>query len=132
MMTFWANTAFALLLLALASGFLVLVKAKKQDEPVVKSIGVFLGYAIMVLSIVGILCTTYYSFRYWEDGYYKRPLGARGWHQEECRPYMMKHMGPGGMQDTMGPMHRARHGKGMMKPMPPGSNSQDNMNDSDD
>jgi hypothetical protein len=99
-MVFHADTAFALILIALGVGFWVLVKARSQEDGNLKGFGTILGYFIVVLSFLVLLCAGYYSVRYWEDGYFaSRPakeavVGPMGMHR--AGPGMMGHMGMSG------------------------------------
>ena len=77
-MVFHADAAYALILIALGIGFWVLIKAKSPEAGNLKGFGTILGYVIIVLSFLVLLCASYYSIRYWEDGYFTKPasMGA--------------------------------------------------------
>ncbi len=108
-MMFLADSAFGLILIALGIGFWVLVKSRSADlGSNLKGLGSFLGYFIIIVSFVVLLCTSYYTARYWEDGHFRTPAATM--------PMMGGMMGQmqGGM---MGPMHGGMMGKmhgGMM------------------
>ncbi len=72
-MLFLADTAFALELIAIGVGFIVLLKAQKDETGTYKGLGKFLGYFILVLAFFALLCTSYYAVKYWEDGRYQTP-----------------------------------------------------------
>ena len=55
------------LLLCLAAGYGVLVLANRQERPLDK-LGRFIGGVILLVSLVGLLCTAVCGFRYWRSG----------------------------------------------------------------
>jgi len=83
-MVFLADMAFATEIIALVAGTALLAYSCKEGigcKGFVKAI----AYITIVLSILTLLCTSYYSLRYWEDGYFKHPQAMMGG----------KHRGPG-------------------------------------
>ncbi|RMF06780.1 MAG: hypothetical protein D6762_08770 [Candidatus Neomarinimicrobiota bacterium] len=72
-MMFLADTAFGLELIALGIGFWVLIRARNAEAGNLKGLGTFLGYFIIVGSFLVLLCTSYYTVRYWEDGHFRSP-----------------------------------------------------------
>ena len=87
-MVFHGDIAIALTLIALGVGYLVLVKARKQESSGTKTIGLIIGWIVIVVAAITLLCASYYSLRYWDDGYYGNPS-----------PMMMQ--GPGMMAPGM-------------------------------
>ncbi len=67
-MIFHADIAIALSLIAIGVGYWVLSKSKSMEDTGLKTTGKFLGYLITIAAILTLLCTTYYSLKYWEDG----------------------------------------------------------------
>ncbi|MFQ6612754.1 MAG: hypothetical protein ACE5D2_06595 [Fidelibacterota bacterium] len=70
-MIFHADIAVALALIAIGVGFWVLSKSQSMENTGLKTTGKFLGYLITVAAVLTLLCTTYYSLKYWEDGAFK-------------------------------------------------------------
>lgn len=103
-MMFQADTAFAAELLALVAGTFLLTWVAKQ-EVCCKTFGKVVAYFAIVASILGMLCTGYYTLRYWEDGHFKSP-------------HLMSMQGMSGMQG-MGMMGQMKDKKGMGMMMDP-------------
>ena len=82
-MVFFAEMAIAVELIALVAGTLLLAYACKEGVGC-KAFAKAIAYIVIVISILSLLFTGYYSLRYWEDGYYKSPQIMGG-----------KHRGPG-------------------------------------
>jgi len=104
-MVFHGDIAIALTLIALGVGYLVLVKAQKQESNGTKTAGLIIGWVVIIIAAITLLCASYYSLRYWDDGYYKNPgpmamMSGRGM------------MGAGMMSPGM--MGRGMRGHGMM------------------
>ncbi len=76
-MMFQADAAFALELIALGIGFWVLLKTRNDEAGNLKGFGTFIGYFIIIVAFIAILCTGYYTVRYWEDGYFAKPNTAQ-------------------------------------------------------
>lgn len=95
-MMFLADSAFGLILIALGVGFWVLVKSRSTDLGNLKGLGTFLGYFIIVVSFLVLLCAGYYTTRYWEDGHFRSPAAV-------TMPMMGGMMGSmhGGMKGSM-------------------------------
>lgn len=136
-MIFIADTAFALELIALALGGAFLVWSLQAERGGTKLAKVF-GWIIVVLSALALACTSYYSLKYWEDGYYKEPYmkGAhykRGQHMMQDMPMMHGMPMMQGMQDGKGmPGMRGKPGQKMkmmnqnqMMPKPSAQDGQD-------
>lgn len=66
-MIFLADIAFALELAVLVLGTALLIFISKE-ECSYKQFGKVIAYFVIVTSIMAILCTSYYSIRYWEEG----------------------------------------------------------------
>ena len=71
-MIFKAHTAFALGLIALVAGTYLLARAGKEDM-CCKAFAKIIGTVVVILSILSVLCTAFYSFRYLEEGYFLSP-----------------------------------------------------------
>ncbi|MFQ6610326.1 MAG: hypothetical protein ACE5D7_05935 [Fidelibacterota bacterium] len=76
-MVFQADTAFALELIALGLGFWILLKTRSTETANLKGFGSFIGYFIIVAAFLALLCTSYYSVKYWEDGHFSQPNQSR-------------------------------------------------------
>lgn len=98
-MMFIADAAFALELLALATGVFLLLKAYKEDIPF-KAFTKFVSYFVIVTAFLGMLCTTTYVIRYMMNGYFA-PMGRMMQGPCDC-----------GMQRGQGTMEQMH--KGMM------------------
>ncbi|NIT14616.1 MAG: hypothetical protein GTN99_10355 [Candidatus Dadabacteria bacterium] len=66
-MIFLADIAFALELTALVLGTALLIFVSKEQCSC-KQFGKIVAYFTIVASILAMLCTSYYSIRYWEEG----------------------------------------------------------------
>ncbi|HZW61678.1 MAG TPA: hypothetical protein VFF04_05635 [Candidatus Babeliales bacterium] len=74
MLMFLTDSAFSLELLAIAAGVaLILWSLRNQGAGV--GLASFFGYVVLILAIFALLCTTYYAFGYWIEGYYRSPIG---------------------------------------------------------
>lgn len=71
-MVFKANLALAVGLIALVSGTYLLARAGKE-EMCCKAFAKIIGTIVVILSILSLLCTGLYSFRYLEEGYFLPP-----------------------------------------------------------
>lgn len=122
-MVFIADMAIAFELIALVAGTALLAYACKEGigcKAFVKAI----AYITIVLSALTILCTGYYSLRYWEDGYFRKPAMMGAKHRSHGR------RGPKGMK-YRGKKHHGEGGKEMMRKRPegepgPGPGAKDN------
>lgn len=72
-MIFQADTAFALELIALVLGLWILIKVRGKEVGNLKGFGSFVGYFVIVSAFLALLCTGYYSVKYWEDGRFNQP-----------------------------------------------------------
>ena len=70
------HLALALILIALGTGYWVLVQAAKQDDGTLKRVGTILGYFITVVALLVSLMTIYHAIRPHGDGH----GGKRGGH----------------------------------------------------
>ncbi len=75
-MMFQADTAFAAELIALVLGTALLVWSAK-NEACCKAFAKIVAYFTIVAAVLTMLCTGYYTVRYWEDGYFRNP-SSRG------------------------------------------------------
>lgn len=76
-MMFQADAAFATELVALVAGTFLLVWAGRKEDVCCKGFAKVVAYFTIVAAIFALLCTSYYTMRYWEDGYFRSP-GAMG------------------------------------------------------
>lgn len=84
--------AFAMELIALALGTLLLVWSAGQ--PTCQRCTKTIAYFVIVLSISSMLCTTYYSYKYWQAGEFK-PRGKHRMMMQDSggmSPHMQKMM----------------------------------------
>ena len=88
-MMFLAHIAWSagLISLVVGTGFLVWLKKQETGGGFAKLV----GYAAVFFSITGLVCTTYYALRYWDDGYFKSPMIMS--HDERDMGMMHKMMG---------------------------------------
>jgi len=89
-MMFESHIAFGVTLLALVAAAALLGFSAKT-EVCCSSLMKIIAYLVLVLGGLNLLCATYYTVRYWEDGYFKTPYGGH------CQ--MMN--GQGGMMNMM-------------------------------
>lgn len=111
-MVFHGDIAIASTLIALGVGFLVLVKARKQEDNGTKTLGLIIGWVVIVVAAITLLCASYYSIRYWDDGYYSKP----GPMMMQSRMMGGGMMSPGMMNGQMiqpGMMGQGMHADGM-------------------
>lgn len=91
-MVFQMDMAFALELIALVAGTWLLIWSAGQS--VHQQCAKMIAYAVMVLSVLSMLCTSYYSYKYWKAGEFK----PRGKHKmmmmqdQNGMPQHMQHM----------------------------------------
>lgn len=113
---FQADTAFAaeLIALVLGTGLLIWVKDKKLSNTGFANI---VAYFVIVASIVSMLCTGYYSFRYWEDGYF------------HSKPMPMNMMNQPNDKNSMEMMHQQMMNKHMKMMMDKDKNDESMDND---
>lgn len=103
-MMFQADTAFGTELIALVLGTGLLLWASKEDV-CCKGFAKIVAYFTIVASILGMLCTGYYTVRYWEDGHFKHPQsmsmsGMQGMNMMNGKKGMMM-MDPSMMKEMM-------------------------------
>ncbi|EKD71648.1 MAG: hypothetical protein ACD_46C00135G0001 [uncultured bacterium] len=102
MLVFMADTAFSLELITIAASVALLIWSFRNEGAGVALAYVF-GYIVLVLAIFALLCTSYFSVKYWEEGYYRKPMG-KPMSMQQC-PMMMegkkgKDMGMSGMMSN--------------------------------
>ena len=66
-MIFLADIAFAIELLALATGVVLFVWALR-NKGTGQLFAKFFGMSVIISAILGIICTSYYTFSYWAQG----------------------------------------------------------------
>lgn len=103
-MVFHADMAFATELIALAVGTALLVWSGSKENVCGKTFAKIVAYFTIVAAVLTMLCTSYYSMRYWEDGFFRKSF--HGKEAGEC-PYLRERMHEDGMR---------RHGDRMMMP----------------
>ncbi len=69
---FEAHIAFSAGFISLIVGLAFLIWLKKQNEQC--RFAKCIGWLVVFFSITGLLCTTYYALRYWNDGYFRAPF----------------------------------------------------------
>ncbi len=72
-MMFMFHSAVMLALIAVALGIGLIVWALRNEGPGTVLAKVF-GWLIVVIAILAVLCSTYYSFIYWQSGYFQTPI----------------------------------------------------------
>ncbi len=117
-MIFQADLAFALELIALVLGFWILMKARSKEAGNLKGFGSFIGYFVIVSALLALLCTGYYSLKYWNDGYFDKPvqgqmmnqmsgnhhgnmMGKMGMDKDQCEQMMKGGMDPAKCEQMM-------------------------------
>lgn len=85
-MVFLVDIAFAMEIIALAFGAAIIVFVKKNNK-LNLGLSKFVGYAVMILAVLSMACTTFYGTKYWFEGYYKKPFVIkhkkhRMWHHK--------------------------------------------------
>lgn len=73
-MMFESHIAYGVTLLALVAAA-ALLGFSARTESCCKSLMKAVAYLVLVLGGLNLLCTTYYTFKYWQDGYFKTPYG---------------------------------------------------------
>ncbi|MCF7797697.1 MAG: hypothetical protein K9N11_08940 [Lentisphaeria bacterium] len=113
-MVFHGDIAIALTLIALGVGYLVMVKAGKEENSGSRTIGLIIGWIVIVVAAITFLCASYYTVRYWDDGYYEspRPMMMEGRNLMNSGKMMPGMMGGHGMRDGM-PDKNCQHEGGM-------------------
>ncbi len=71
---FESHIAFGVTLLAVVAAAALLGFSAKTDV-CCKSLMKTIAYVSLVLGGLNLLCSTYYTVKYWEDGYFKTPYG---------------------------------------------------------
>ena len=107
-MVFQMETAFAMELIALVLGALLLVWSAGQ--PVCQRCAKMIAYFAIVFSILSMLCTSFYSYKYWKAGAFKAPRKHKMMMQESggMPPHMQKMM-----QNKNKPMIQQGQNQGM-------------------
>lgn len=73
-MMFESHIAYGVALLALVAAA-ALLGFSARTESCCKSLMKVIAYLVLVLGGLNLLCTTYYTFKYWQGGYFKTPYG---------------------------------------------------------
>ncbi|MBI4372130.1 MAG: hypothetical protein HY585_00185 [Candidatus Omnitrophica bacterium] len=69
----------ALLLIALGFGFKIFAEASANAKRSVRQLGRIVGGFIMIFSLLGALCTVYYSVQCAKGGYSYSPMMGKMW-----------------------------------------------------
>jgi hypothetical protein len=101
MSIFHADAAFALELIALSLGVFLVVwfRIHKEQDKMCR----FFAYLIIALAILALLCTSYYSIKYWVLGYFEQPraMMMQGKMKSSQMPQMTNRYKMRQMQDQM-------------------------------
>lgn len=73
-MMFTFHSAMMLALIAIALGVVLIVWSLRNEGQGIALAKVF-GWLILIIAILGMLCSTYYSVAYWYKGYFQTPAG---------------------------------------------------------
>lgn len=73
-MMFLFHSAMGLSLIAIALGVMLVVWSLRNEGKGVQLAKVF-GILIVIVAIFGQICSTYYSLKYWSNGYFESPAG---------------------------------------------------------
>lgn len=127
MILFETYMAFSLTLLALVAGTALLGSLDKLS-PCCKNLAKVAGYLTVGLSIVQLVCASYHTVKYWDDGVYKRSEQSSRQSGDKDNGMMMnqmmmqKMMGEGmmpkGMGAGKGPQMPGQNPGQMPEPMP--------------
>jgi len=105
MLAFNYHITLSFALAALALGAAILIWAKIHEN-LGTSFAKLIAYVIIILSVANILCTGYYGWKYWSEGYMDKPYPAmarmqmpQGGMMMPCP--MMQQMMKGNMQSQM-------------------------------
>lgn len=94
---FESHIAYGVTLLALVAAA-ALLEISAKTEACCKSLMKTIAYLVLILGGLNLLCTTYYTFKYWKEGYFKTPYGQHcSMMKGAMNPDMMKMMK--GMED---------------------------------
>lgn len=110
-MLFYAYISFAVTLIALVTGTFLLGLLHKL-EPVCKTSAKVVGWLVVILSATQLLCLSYHTVRYWEDGMFKPKTSMMGGDGRHMQKGM--HMMPNGMQKMMGDDRQGPNGPAPM------------------
>lgn len=114
-MMFLSHIAFSLELIVLACGACLVSCAFTKEERCVNWVKK-LGVLIIVFSILGMVCTSYYTMKYWLQGAFESPSGmSMAMHKDmmqKMMPLMMEKM-----KEQMGNMSSTEKGTGNMSNM---------------
>lgn len=106
-MMFTFHAAFFLGLLALSAGLSFYIWTLRKPGAGTALAKVF-GLIIIIASVSGILCLSYYAISYWHQGYFKTPMGMPMMQDKSMSGMDMQMMQSNSMGGGMGHM-----GKGM-------------------
>lgn len=85
-MMFIIDIAFSLELIALIFGAALLIYAMKHTD-LGTALPKFIAYLVMILAVLSMLCTGYYTVKYWIGGYFEQPAPISRMMMKSC---MMK------------------------------------------
>lgn len=112
-MMFLLDAAFAIELLALTFGMGLFIWALRNKGEGV-GLGKFMGFIVVILSVIALLCTTYYGLLYWAQGKFDDPMNNSSMPMampmnQGTMQQMMQQMMPLMMQRMM--QHKEKMGK---------------------
>ena len=89
---FQADLAFTAELIAIGVGAAFIIWAYRSEGAGLV-LAKIVGYVILILAILTLLCTTYYATNYWAGGYFKTPVGMyQSQQMMQKHPMMMQRM----------------------------------------
>lgn len=96
-------------LIALAFGVAILIWSKVYEN-IGTSLAKIIGYVIIIVAVINVICTGYYAIKYWQEGYFDKPYPTMMQNQKmegkmmQCPMMSRQMMQDKGMQNKMMPM----------------------------
>lgn len=72
---FMFHAAMMLGLIAIALGVILVVWGSRNEGQGITFAKIF-GYLIIIVAILGEICSSYYSIKYWHEGYFNTPYNS--------------------------------------------------------
>tara|TARA_R110000868_G_scaffold340212_1_gene600881 strand:+ start:11426 stop:11695 length:270 start_codon:yes stop_codon:yes gene_type:complete len=88
---FQADLAFAVELIAISIGVAFIIWSYRNEGAGILA-AKYLGYFVLILGAISIICTTYYSIKYLSLGYFDKPIKMQYMKQHKLNH--MDHMNP--------------------------------------